>query len=393
MAVHRFTDRWIQTLSPTRNDSRMDYADKLCPCLHLRVTARGTKTFSAMPRVDGRLQRRTIGQYPIISLASARAATLEMLRKVAEGNDPRQQSGSFDQKHTYAELVEAYTELHLKPNTRSWRNVLGNLRHPGLRHLRTRRASGITKRDVVAALDAVVAIGKASVAANLLRSLKMLFNWGIDRDMLSVNVCDRIRPPVKPRERDRVLTDAEIAAVWKAAFAMPAPYGQMYRMFLLTGQRRSEVATMRWNEIAGDVWTIPREKVKKDRAHAVPLTATADATLAALPRFGEEAHVFTTTAGLKASGNFSKIKKDMDALSGVTGWTIHDIRRTVRSKLAELGVPREVARKVLNHEDGKVDRIYNRHEYLAEKREALERWEKMLMTLTETPTAESSRVT
>lgn len=94
MAVHRFTDRWIQTLSPTRNDSRIDYADKLCPCLHLRVTARGTKTFSAMPRVDGRLQRRTIGQYPIISLASARAATLEMLRKVAEGNDPRQQSAA-----------------------------------------------------------------------------------------------------------------------------------------------------------------------------------------------------------------------------------------------------------------------------------------------------------
>ncbi len=256
-----------------------------------------------MPRVDGRLQRRTIGQYPVISLASAREATLEMLRKVAEGRDPRQQSVTFDEKHTYAELVDAYTELHLKPNTRSWRNVVGNLRHPGLRHFKTRRASGITKRDVVAALDAMVLTGKSSVAGNMLRSLKMLFNWAIDRDMLSVNPCDRIRAPVKPRERDRVLSDSEIAAVWNAALALPAPYGPMYCMFLLTGQRRSEVATMRWSEIAADVWTIPREKVKKDRAHAVPLTATAVATLASLPRFGEDGHIFTTTAGLPCSSS------------------------------------------------------------------------------------------
>lgn len=142
---------------------------------------------------------------------------------------------------------------------------------------------------------------------------------------------------------------------------------------------------MRWNEIAGDVWIIPREKVKRDRPHTVPLSATAQSIIAHLatrPRFDDDGFVFSTTGGKLASSNFTKVKGQLDVLSGVTGWTIHDIRRTVRSKLAELGVPREVARKVLNHEDGKVDRIYNRHEYLAEKREALERWEKMLATLT-----------
>jgi integrase len=122
--------------------------------------------------------------------------------------------------------------------------------------------------------------------------------------------------------------------------------------------------------------------VKKDRAHAVPLVKTAQRTLAGLrtrPRFEGGEYVFSTTGGLSPSSNFCKVKRQLDALSGVTGWTIHDLRRTVRSKLAELGVPREVARKVLNHEDGKVDRIYNRHEYLAEKREALERWERALL--------------
>ena len=169
--------------------------------------------------------------------------------------------------------------------------------------------------------------------------------------------------------------------MWNATFGLMDPYGHMYRMFLLTGQRRSEVATMRWNEVSSETWTIPREKVKKDRAHAVPLTATALGTLTSLPRYGADAFVFTTTGGESASSNFAKVKREIDRLSGTSGWTIHDIRRTVRSKFAELRVPREVARKVMNHEDGKVDRIYNRHEYMAEKREALERWETRLLEI------------
>jgi integrase len=213
----------------------------------------------------------------------------------------------------------------------------------------------------------------------------MLFNWAVDRDLLPANPCERIRPPAKTVERDRILSDSEIVAVWQASYQLPVPYGEMYRVLMLTGQRRSEVATMRWSEVEGDVWIIPREKVKKDRAHTVPLTASALtvlAGLARLPRVVEDnGFVFTTTGGESASSNFAKVKRELDGLCGVSGWTIHDIRRTVRSKMAELGVPREVARKVLNHEDGKVDRIYNRHEYLAEKREALERWRTKLQSL------------
>lgn len=378
MAVHRFTDRWVQSLLPERG-KRLEFADALCPCLHLRVSERGTKTFSAMPRVHGRLQRRTIGRYPLVTLAEAREKTLEMLRLAAEGTDPRKPKPTAHEKLTYDELVEAYTRLHLKPNTRSWKNIRANLRNPALRHFKTRAVSGLAKSEIIEVLDGMVVAGKTQAAVNILRSLKMLFNWACDRDMLNANPCDRIRPAAKTVERDRVLSDIELDAVWKASLQLPSPYGQMYRMFLLTGQRRSEVATMRWRDVAGDLWTIPRDRVKKDRPHAVPLTATAGITLAELPRYGDHAFVFTTTGGKSASSNFAKVKREMDRLSGVTGWTIHDIRRTVRSKLAELGVAREVARKVLNHEDGKVDRIYNRHEYLAEKREALERWERVLI--------------
>ena len=270
-------------------------------------------------------------------------------------------------------------------NARSWRNIRTRLLSPVMQPFLKRTASSITRREVIGLCDGLIAAGTPQAAVNHLRYLKMLFNWAAGRDMIDRNPCEGVKPPARAVERDRVLTDLEIASVWKASSRLPSPYGEMYRMFFLTGQRRSEVATMRWSEVVGDLWTIPREKVKKDRPHSVPLSPTANAILAELnqrPRFAADGFVFSTTGGASASSNFCKVKAELDRFSGVTGWTIHDIRRTVRSKLAELGVPREVARKVLNHEDGKVDRIYNRHEYLAEKREALQRWKGMLISLT-----------
>lgn len=381
MTVHRFTDRWIQAQAGTAA-ARSEYADALCPGLHLRIGGSGTKTFSAMLRVNGRLQRRTIGRYPLLSLAQARAAALDMMRKAAEGIDSRQPKRCDDATITYGKMVESYVEHHLKPNARSWRDIESGLRHAALQHLLTRPAAGITRREIIQVIDAIMADGKPQAAVNVLRRLKMLFGWAMDRDLIVANPCERIRPPAKTVERDRVLSDAEIAAIWHATFQMPAPYGQMYRMFLLTGQRRGEVAKMQWSEVEGNLWTIPRHKVKKDRAHTVPLTATAAATLATLPCYRADAFVFTTTGGKSASSNFDKVKREVDKLSGTSGWTIHDIRRTVRSKLAELGVLEVVARKVVNHETGKVDRIYNRHAYLDEKREALAKWETMLLSLT-----------
>lgn len=388
MAVHRLTDRWLASFPPPPH-GRLEFADGLCPGLRARITSKGKKSFSVVRWTSGRQQRVTIGHYPLVSLADARARAKEVLLGSASSIDPPAEQAPAEQTLTYAELAELYVERHLKPNTRSWRDVRSSLiKHVSVQHLLTRPVAGITRRELVGVVDSIAAAGAPQAAVNILRRLKMLFNWAVDRDLVPANPCERIRPPAKTVERDRVLTDAEIATVWQASLQLPTPYGEMYRMFLLTGQRRSEVATMCWSEVTGDVWTIPREKVKKDRPHTVPLTSVARDVLAGLsrlPRVVEDnGFVFTTTGGKSASSNFAKIKRELDAQSGVTGWTIHDIRRTVRSKLAELGVAREVARKVLNHEDGKVDRIYNRHEYLVEKREALKRWERMLLAISRT---------
>lgn len=345
--------------------------DALCPGLHLRVTVKGTKTFSVILRSRSLVQRHTIGKYPRVGLSEARDAALGLLRDADKGLIRIGLKTESSSVITLQGLIDSYVDRHLKPNVKSWRNVRGSLlgskRRPSrLHHLLGCRVTDIVKADIIPVIDSVMAEGKPQAAVNLLRHIKMLFNWAADRDVVPANPFERIRPPARTRERDRVLTDEEIAAVWR---------GQMYRMFFLTGQRRSEVSNMTWTEVQGDLWTLPRERVKKDRAHTVPLSPTARRTLDELPRYGDDAFIFTTTGGDSASSNFTKVKRELDALSDTSGWTIHDIRCTVRSKLAELRIPREVARKVLNHEDGKVDRIYNRHEYLAEKREALEQWE------------------
>lgn len=381
MATVRFTDKWLGASSLTPAEGRTEYVDGLCPGLHFRVTNTGIRTFSVMFRLNGKLTRRTIGRYPRVSLANARRSALDVMRNAQEGIDAREHRAREGSTLTYAELAEAYVEKHLRPNARSWKNISSGLVHARMDRFKKRRVADIRRRDIIDLIDEIVAEGRPQAAINQLRFLKMMFNWAAGRDMIAANPCDGVKPPGRTYERDRVLSDTEIVAVWKATALLPEPFGAMYRMFMLTGQRRGEVATMQWREITDRIWTIPREKVKKDRPHAVPLTKAALATLATLPRHGDDAFVFTTTGGERPSSNFDKMKRELDRFSGTSDWTIHDLRRTVRSKLAELRVPEIVARKVLNHETGKVDRIYNRHDYLNEKREALTKWEKSLLSL------------
>lgn len=280
MATVRFTDKWLQSTSLIPKEGRAEYIDGLCPGLHLRVTYLGVRTFSAMFRVNGKLTRVTIGRYPLVSVANARAAALDMMRKAQAGADSREHRSRAQSTLTYGELVEEYLEKHLKVNARSWKAIYAGLTDFRMKRFLKRPVAGISRRDIIDLIDAMVAEGAPQGAVNHLRRLKMLFNWAAGRDLLQFNPCDGLKPPVRTTERDRILSDAEIAAVWRATDQLPAPYGAMYRMFLLTGQRRTEVSTMRWSEVSGNLWTIPREKVKKDRPHAVPLTKSALDTLA-----------------------------------------------------------------------------------------------------------------
>jgi integrase len=167
------------------------------------------------------------------------------------------------------------------------------------------------------------------------------------------------------------LNDAEIAAMLRAVEAQPGPFSSLVRFLLLSAARRSEASDMTWGEIVGDVWTIPAARCKTKKDVAIPLSGAAWAVLDQIPRIGGCRYVFTAS-GRRPVSSVSNRKAKLDAASGVTGWTLHDLRRTARSLMSRAGVNADIAERCLGHVIGGVRGTYDRHEYLQEKRAAFE---------------------
>jgi integrase len=185
----------------------------------------------------------------------------------------------------------------------------------------------------------------------------------------------RTRP--SQRRRQRALNDAELAAVWRAAEASQNAFGYLVRFLLLTATRRNEAASMRRGEVSGEEWTIPQERYKTGLELVIPLSAAAQAVLAAVPKIGKSGLVFTTD-GKRALGGFSKFKRAFDGQvltilreghheATLPRWTLHDLRRTARSLMSRAGVPSDHAERCLGHVLPGIRGTYDRHEYLVEK--------------------------
>jgi integrase len=232
------------------------------------------------------------------------------------------------------------------------------------------------ERKHVRELVEEIAEDRPVMANRALAYLSKFFNWCCERDILKASPCVGVKRPAKEQARERVLTDDEIKALWKACETIGYPAGPAVQLLLLTGQRRTEVFEMRRSEITGDLWTIPGERVKNKREHAIPLTAQAMAIIEAAPVIGD--YVFSAGSGNYRLGSMSHSKDKFDAIMRPkTPWTLHDIRRTVATGLQRLGVRLEVTESVLNHKSGSfrgIVSVYQKHQYGAEKRDALGRW-------------------
>jgi integrase len=208
------------------------------------------------------------------------------------------------------------------------------------------------------------------MADHVLGVVRRIMNWHASRtdDFRSPIVRGMARTSNKDRARARVLTDDELRSVWKAAEAMPGPFGAFVQFLLLTGARRTEAAAMTYDELNGTDWTLParRNKVKADLIR--PLPGAAMTVIARLPRISD--YVFT--AAHRPLGGLSYFKRDFDTRCGVIGWTLHDLRRTARSLMSRAGVASDHAERCLGHVIGGVRGTYDRHEYRAEKRRAYE---------------------
>ncbi|WP_414471372.1 tyrosine-type recombinase/integrase [Microvirga sp. M2] len=382
----KLTKRAVDALMATDKDWVIFDAE--LPGFGLKITPSGRKVFLVQYRYPpgraGRIRRYTIGAYgESLTPDQARSIAVQVKGKLAQGIDPVTQRellhaealrAAQEKKRTIATSVEAiatmFIERHAKPRLRSWREYERMLRDYVLPEWGTRPITEIQRSEVTALLDAIEERRSAALADHVLAVIRKLFNWHAARDerFHSPLVTGMARTSITARARDRVLSDGEIKALWRALQQIPYPFGPFVQILLLTAQRRDEVAHMQWREIDGDLWTIPRQRYKNGRANTVPLTEEVQSILAALPRSGE--FVFSTTGRTAISG-FSKAKAATDRASAVTGWRLHDLRRTARSLMSRAGVSGEIAERVLGHTIPGVAGVYDRHDYVPAKRDAL----------------------
>lgn len=187
---------------------------------------------------------------------------------------------------------------------------------------------------------------------------------------------DGVPLPTREEARDRVLSDVELVKVIRAARTMAGSYGDIVEFLALTGQRREEVARSTWDEFdfGRQTWTLPKERAKNGKSHIVHLS---DPAIAVLKRSLQRGSYVFTMNGSKLFSRFSAAKRKLDAISGVIGWRLHDLRRTCVSGMARLGIPPHVADKVLNHQAGTISgvaAVYQRHDFMAERQKAVELW-------------------
>ena len=271
------------------------------------------------------------------------------------------------------DLVEMFIREHVaKIGTN--RRITGLLRRDVIPYWGAKSIHEIKKRDV-SDLISLIAQRNAHASHRLLKTLKTFFRWCVGRAVIDFSPAEGISSPYREVSRDRVLTDQELAAIILSARRMPPPYGRIVEFLALTGQRREEVAQLKWGELDEKIrtWTIPGSRTKNKKAHIVYLSEPAWKVIEAC---SGQLYVFGTATG-KRLQQFGRGKRAIDTLCGVASWRLHDLRRTIVSGMARLGVPPHVADKILNHQAGTISgvaAVYQRHDFLAERKEALDRW-------------------
>ena len=379
------TAKSIENLKP--GGVRKEIPDRGCRGLYLVLQPSGRRSWAVRYRHNGRPRKLTL--QGVDGLAEARKAATSALAELDRGNDPA--GLKFDAKAVAAKaaaeragdtvdnLAAQFIERWAKKKTRenSWKMTERIFDRFVLPAWRGRIIHEIKRRDIIDLVEGV-AETRPVLANRVHAALSKFFNWLASRDVIVASPCAGVARPSKEEPRDRILSDDEIKAVWGAAGELGYPAGPFVRMLILTGQRRGEVAGLRWAEIGGDTWTLPPERTKNNSRHPVPLSRQAMAILESMPVIvGAVDYVFSGVRG-RMVADFSRIKGNVDARVGFKDrWTLHDLRRSVASGMAKLGIKLPVIERVLNHKSESfagIVGIYQRHDFAAEKRDALQAW-------------------
>ncbi|MGY0709370.1 tyrosine-type recombinase/integrase [Azospirillum argentinense] len=380
----RLTDPLLRSLARP-GPGRLSITDTLVPGLEFRISAGGSASWRVRYRVKGVAGRKveTIGPYSAFPLTEARDRARDIASAARKGIDlPEQERRNKEdakraeqRPKTVADLLTRYVNDYCKANQRRWEQTDRLFSAHVVPAIGTKALDEVRRADIVELLDDLQNRKGLNAQVNRVRSQVMAaFNWAVERDFIDVNPAATVKKRKKiETPRARVLEDAELVAIWQAAASLTYPSNQIVKLMILTGQRRDEVRCLPWAEVRTDLWVLPGARNKGRRDHEIPLPVAAVELLKETPRTGP--FVFSCDPkGEKPYAGMKRLKIILDRESGVKGWTLHDIRRTVATGLGRLGVAQDVIERVLNHGRGILEKTYNVHQYRDEKRVALEAW-------------------
>jgi integrase len=406
----RLTDRSIEALRP--KGARFEVWDEARRGFGVRVTPRGVKSFVWVYHFQGKPRRLTFGTYPRLSLADAGLKLAEAKQLLEQGADPATRAVADREAErraeTVKELVASYLDRYARVRKRSAYEDERILNKDVLSRWSARKVKEISRRDVVRLLNEIVDRGAPIQANRTLTILRRMFNFAVGQGFIDVSPCDKVEAPSAENHRLRVLTEDEIRLLWPTLAAAPMEPNarRILKLMLITGQRRGEVMGLHAQEIDRDkrLWSLPAERAKNGREHLIPLSAFAIAILEE-EEPSEAGYVFpSTVTGLPYKGQsidhatqhlfnprrLAKRRKPPrkpsagPPLAGLMERFVpHDLRRTVATRMRELGISRGDVKMVLNHVETDVTARYDRYDGLAEKRRALDLWASRLQQIIE----------
>ncbi|WP_299847741.1 site-specific integrase [uncultured Roseovarius sp.] len=355
-----------QALKLKHKDKGYEVRDEIVRGLVLRVGKKAPKVWEVVVQQGKKRRRQRLGTFPALSVKDARKnaeAAKESARTFTMVDGPK----------TVEDIFEAYKTAR-QSQMRTWHDVQSVWDNWAMERIGHVRATDLTIHHGLDLRAHISAKSSPLRAGSVIRYLRPMFAWAADEQLIDDNPWARLKVGVSATSRDRVLSVGEWNAVWQATYDQQYPLGPFSRVLMLSAQRISNVAQMRWDEIHGDVWTIPREKVKSTRpesaaAHEVPLSRALAEIISEQPRLGP--YVFTTKGDRPISPG-SKLKKRLQLASETSDWRFHDLRRTAATLMTTGKVLRFIVERVLGHTDSSVTAVYDRATYRDEKREALE---------------------
>ena len=372
----RLSERQIKAIkAPSKRTSLFDGRG-----LELRISSDGNGSWSLLYRFDNQRLRYTIGLYPAIKLKEARLLADKLRNQIAHGKNPQELKVNARNTNivTVGECYSLFLERYLKIHLKSWKSYDSAFRSNVLPRLGSKDISKVTKADILYIVDKIKDRDAHILANRVLQYISRFLKWCIGRGYLQVNPAANIPKPSKEVRRERVLSLAEVRLIYKACDYLGLVNSAFVRLLILSGQRRSEISNLAWEELTDNRIELSATRSKNGKPILTPLTHYMKSTLEEIPR-NNGRYIFSTTGGEKPIGNFTKIKEKLTKQSGVKDWTYHDFRRSMATTLEECGYDRYTIMFALNHTDTSITAVYDKSSHLTKKKMALEEYQNQIL--------------